>query len=174
MVVPGLAVSGIGISFHWNIVLTASQMCPQSAYMQIDFSYMHQPHPGHNPYPIIFSYHRIIGWKRPLRSSVPTIHPTPPCLLNHMPKGHIYMVFEHLQGRGLNHLPGLPVPISDHSFSKEIFPDSQSKPPLMQLEAIASRPIASYLGEETNTCLTTTSFQVVIESNKVSPQPPSD
>ena len=42
----------------------------------------------------------------------------------------------------------------------------------MQLEAIASRPIASYLGEETNTCLTTNSFQVVVESNKVSPQPP--
>jgi len=36
----------------------------------------------------------------------------------------------------------------DHSFSKEIFPKIQSKPPLMQLEAIASRPTASYLGEE--------------------------
>jgi len=42
----------------------------------------------------------------------------------------------------------------------------------MQLEAIASHPITSYLGEETNTCLTTTCFQVVVESNKVSPQPP--
>jgi len=42
----------------------------------------------------------------------------------------------------------------------------------MQFEAIASCPITSYLGEETNTCLTTTSFQVVLESNKVSPQPP--
>ena len=30
----------------------------------------------------------------------------------------------------------------------------------MQIEAIASCPIASYLGEETNTCLTTTSSQV--------------
>jgi len=36
----------------------------------------------------------------------------------------------------------------------------------MQLEAIASCPIAGYLGEETNICLTTTSFQVVVESNK--------
>ena len=43
---------------------------------------------------------------------------------------------------------------------------------LTQLEAIASCPITSYLGEAANTCLTTTSFQVVIESNKVSPQPP--
>jgi len=42
----------------------------------------------------------------------------------------------------------------------------------MQLEAIASRPIAGYPGEETNTCLTTASFQVVLESKKVPPQPP--
>ena len=43
----------------------------------------------------------------------------------------------------------------------------------MQLEAIASHPNASYLGEETNnSCLTSTSFQVAVESNKVSPQPP--
>ena len=60
----------------------------------------------------------------------------------------------------------------DNPFGEEIFPFIQSKPPLMQLEAISSRPIASYLGEDTNTCLTTTSFQVTVESNKVSPQPP--
>ena len=30
--------------------------------------------------------HRITGWKRPLRSSSPTVSPTPPCLLNHVPK----------------------------------------------------------------------------------------
>ena len=42
----------------------------------------------------------------------------------------------------------------------------------MQLEANASHPIASYLGEETNTCLTITCFQVVVDSNKVLPQPP--
>ena len=59
----------------------------------------------------------------------------------------------------------------DHSFSKEIFPNIQSEPPLMKLEAVASHPIASYLREETNTCLTTTSFQVVVESDKVPPQP---
>jgi len=43
----------------------------------------------------------------------------------------------------------------------------------MQLEAIASHAIASYLGEGTN--LTTTALQVVqvvVESKKVSPQPP--
>ena len=100
--------------------------------------------------------HRIIGWKRPLRSS-PTVNPAPPFLVNHVLKCHIYMFFNHLQGWWLNHLPRQPVPMSDHSFSKEIFPNIQSKPPLTQLEAIASHPIASYLGEEINTCLTTTS-----------------
>jgi len=41
----------------------------------------------------------------------------------------------------------------------------------MQLEAIVSHPVASYLGED-NTRLTTPSFQVVLESGKVSPEPP--
>jgi len=62
--------------------------------------------------------------------------------------------------------------MSGRSFRKEIFPNIEFKPPLMQLQAIASCPITSYLGEETNTHLTTTSCQVVVESNKVSPQPP--
>jgi len=51
----------------------------------------------------------------------------------------------------------------DQSLSKEIFPNIQSKPPLMQLEAISSCPVASYLGEETNTHLTTASFKVVVK-----------
>jgi len=38
----------------------------------------------------------------------------------------------------------------------------------MQLEAMSSHPIASYLGEETNIHFTTASFQVVVESDKVS------
>ena len=42
----------------------------------------------------------------------------------------------------------------------------------MQLEAISPCPIACYLGEEIDTHLTTTSFQVVVESDKVSSQPP--
>ena len=116
--------------------------------------------------------HRIIGWKRPLRSLSPTINWTPPCLLNHSLKRHIHMFFEHLQGWGLLPLPGQPIPMSDHSFSKEIFPNIQSKPPLMQPEAIASSPIPYCLGEETNTCLATISFRVVVESNKVSSHPP--
>jgi len=60
----------------------------------------------------------------------------------------------------------------DHSFSKDFFPNIQSKPPLMKLEAIASRLIVSYLGEETNSHLATSSFQVAVEGHKVSPQLP--
>jgi len=81
------------------------------------------------------------------------------------------MFFEPLQGWGLHRCPGQPGPTPDHSFRKENFPNIQSEPPLVQLEAIASRPITGYLGEETNTYLTTPSCQVAVESDQVSPQP---
>ncbi|KAK4816275.1 hypothetical protein QYF61_014347, partial [Mycteria americana] len=77
-----------------------------------------------------------------------------------------------VQGWQLNHFPGQPGPMLDNPFSEEKFPNIQSKPPLAQLEAISSRPITCYLGEETDPHLSTTSFQVVVESKKVSPQPP--
>ena len=78
------------------------------------------------------------------------------------------MFLEHMQGWWLHHLPGQPVPMPDHFFSREIFHNIQSKPPLTQLEAISSHPIISYLEEETSACLTTASFQAAVESNKVS------
>ncbi|KAK4822676.1 hypothetical protein QYF61_019043 [Mycteria americana] len=62
-------------------------------------------------------------------------------------------------GWRLNHFPGQPVPMLDNPFSEEKFPNIQSKPPLAQLEAISSRPITCYLGEETDPHLSTTSFQ---------------
>jgi len=37
------------------------------------------------------------GWERPLRTS-PTAHPTPPRLLNHVPRCHLHADFEPLQG----------------------------------------------------------------------------
>ena len=43
---------------------------------------------------------------------------------------------------------------------------------MAQLEAIPSSPITSYMGEEADPQLTTTSLQVVTESNKVSSEPP--
>jgi len=91
------------------------------------------------------------GWERPLRSSSPTANPTPPGLLNHVPKGHIHTVFEPLQGWGLPHCPGQPGPTPDHSFSEDIFPDIQSEPPLMQLEAIASWPFLLWQEEKVMT-----------------------
>ncbi|KAK4826194.1 hypothetical protein QYF61_006138 [Mycteria americana] len=99
-------------------------------------------------------------WKRPLRLSSPTINltlPRPP--LCHVPKHLIQTSFKYLQGWRLNHFPGQPVPMLDNPFSEEKFPNIQSKPPLVQLEAISSHPITCYLGEETNTHFTTTSFQ---------------
>jgi len=60
----------------------------------------------------------------------------------------------------------------DNLFSEDIFPNIGSKPPLGQFEAIFSRPVTAYLGEETNPCLTALSCQVVVEREKVSPQPP--
>ncbi|KAK4829570.1 hypothetical protein QYF61_005239 [Mycteria americana] len=114
-----------------------------------------------------------IGWKRPLRSSSPTVNLTlPRPLLYHVPKHLIQTSFKYFQEWRLNHFPGQPVPMLDNPFSKVKFPNIQSKPPLVQLEAISSRPIACYLGEETDPHLSTNSFQVVVESDKVSPQPP--
>ena len=46
------------------------------------------------------------------------------------------------------------------------------EPPLAQLKAIPSYPIASYAGEESNSHITTVSFQVFVEYDNVSPKPP--
>ncbi|KAK4818284.1 hypothetical protein QYF61_010426 [Mycteria americana] len=62
-------------------------------------------------------------------------------------------------GWRLNHFPGQSVPMLDNPLGEEKFPNIQSKPPLAQLEAISSRPITCYLGEETDPHLSTTSFQ---------------
>ncbi|KAK4815135.1 hypothetical protein QYF61_017576 [Mycteria americana] len=114
----------------------------------------------------LWNIHRItesqnhIGWKRPLRSSSPTINltlPKPP--LHHVSKHLIQTSFKYLQGWRLNHFPGQPVPMLDNPLGEEKFPNIQSKPPLAQLEAISSCPITCYLGEETDPHLSTTSFQ---------------
>ncbi|NXT34424.1 LRCH1 protein, partial [Pelecanoides urinatrix] len=56
---------------------------------------------------------------------------------------------------------------------KEISPNVQPKPPLVQLEAISSCPIASHLGEETDPHLATTSFQVVVEHDESKDKSPT-
>ena len=54
---------------------------------------------------------------------------------------------------------------------EEIFPNIQPESPLLQREAITSCAMNSYLGEEANPLLATVSFQVTVESNKVSSEP---
>ncbi|KAK4820802.1 hypothetical protein QYF61_006927 [Mycteria americana] len=93
-------------------------------------------------------------------------------LASHPPVYLIQTSFKYLQGWRLNQFPGQPVPMLDNPLGEEKFPNIQSKPPLAQLEAISSCPITCYLGEETDPHLSTTSFQVVVESDEVSPQPP--
>lgn len=56
---------------------------------------------------------------------------------------------------------------------KIYFPKIHSKPPLSQLEVILSCSVTSYVGEETNAQLATTSVQIDVESKMVSPDNPS-
>ena len=65
--------------------------------------------------------------------------PTLPCLLNHILKCHIYTFFEHLQCWRLHHLPGQPVPMSDHPFGKEIFLTSNLNLPWRNLRPFPLR-----------------------------------
>ena len=64
------------------------------------------------------------------------------------------------------------MPAPDHSLREVVFPNIQPESSLTQLEAIPSSPIASYVGEEAGPHLTSTSLQVVVESDKVFPEPP--
>ena len=74
------------------------------------------------------------------------------CLLENCNSSDIHST--SVAGKGLKDLPGQPVPMLHHPFSEEIFPNIQSKPPLVQLEAVSSCPVTCYLGEETDpTCL---------------------
>jgi len=79
---------------------------------------------------------------------------------------------EHFQGRCLNYLPGQPIPAPDYSFGEAVFPNIQSESLLASLEAIPFYPVTSYGGEEADPHLTTISFHGVVESEKVSPEPP--
>ncbi|KAK4806908.1 hypothetical protein QYF61_012629 [Mycteria americana] len=131
----------------------------------------HQPYsPGVKP--ITMSHQeQLSGSPFELRGSLPrgeVFQPSdhfcgPP--LDPLQQVHVFLVLgipeldAVLQGWRLNHFPGQPVPMLDNPFGEEKFPNIQSKPPLVQLEAISSRPITCYLGEETDPHLSTTSFQ---------------
>jgi len=53
-------------------------------------------------------------------------------------------VFKHIQGWQLNHLPGEPIPVLNHPFCKEVFPDIQPKLTLAQLKAISPHPVTCH------------------------------
>lgn len=103
-----------------------------------------------------------LGWKRPSRSSsvINWTLPSPP--LNCVCKCSIKTSSEYLQRWWIHHFPGQPVPKLDYTVSDEIYPNVQSKPPMVPLEAISSWPVACFLGEETDPHLTTMSFQVAL------------
>lgn len=54
---------------------------------------------------------------------------------------------------------------------REVSPNMQSKSPLVKPGAVSSHSVTWDLGEETNTHVTVTSFQVVVKSDKLSPEP---
>ncbi|RMC00653.1 hypothetical protein DUI87_23270 [Hirundo rustica rustica] len=68
--------------------------------------------------------------------------------------------------------PMQPIPEYNHPFCEEIPYNVQPKLALAQLEMMFSCPVTGCLGEEANSHLATTSFQVVVESGKVSSKPP--
>lgn len=82
------------------------------------------------------------SWKIPLRSLSSALKTAPShSQLNHAPRCHIYTPFEHFQAWWLHHCCGQTVPVPGHPSSEGIFPTSQSKCAMVQLEAISSGPV---------------------------------
>jgi len=57
------------------------------------------------------------------------------------------MSLEHLQGRWLHHLPGQPIPASDHFF-REVFPDVLSESPFSSLLSVSNHLYALMIWEK--------------------------
>jgi len=66
---------------------------------------------------------------------------------------------------------GQPIAMPHNSFSEEISPNIQHKPPLVQLEAISAYPITWCAGEKPSPHLVIDSFKVTVKYNNVSPEP---
>jgi len=62
--------------------------------------------------------------------------------------------------------------VPDHSFGEEVVPNMQPEPPLVQLEAIHSSSSIVTWEKRLSPHLTTTSFLVAVDSDKVSPELP--
>jgi len=75
------------------------------------------------------------------------------------------------EGSGAQVLWGVAEETGIVQSGEEIFPNIQPECPLIWLKTITSCAIASYAGEENDPRIPTTSFQTVVDSNKVSPEP---
>ena len=67
--------------------------------------------------------------------------PTPLLKLGHLKpvaQGHVQTAFEYLQGGRLHNLSGQTLPVLSHPHSKNVFPDVQREPPVLQFLPIAS------------------------------------
>ena len=99
------------------------------------------------------------------------LHPLPSRATSTGCPGPFQVASDDLQGVGSTTSPGslfqclIPLP-------KKIFLISNLSLPVVQLKAITSCPIASYLVKKADLHFTTTSFQVVVESNRVPPETP--
>jgi len=87
----------------------------------------------------------------------------------HVVKDIVQMSPKHWQAWGIDHLSRKPVPVSDHSLGKEMFPHVQSEPPFVQLWTIPMGLITGSQGEELSTFLSTSLPHEAGESNKVFP-----
>lgn len=61
---------------------------------------------------------------------------------------------------------GKPVPVFDQPHRREMFPNVQCDPPLLQLCTIPMHPVISFHGKETGTSLSTSPSQEVVKSNE--------
>ena len=68
----------------------------------------------------------------------------PHLILDQSAQGPIQPGFEHLQEWGIHNLSGQPVSAPYHSHSKELFPDIQLKPSLLQFQIISPCPVVMY------------------------------
>lgn len=124
------------------------------------------------------SWIRIIesGQKRPLSSSGATINPTlpnpPP---NHVPMWYICMSFMGsiiFRDGGPTTFQGSPFQCLTTCSVKKFFPIYNLNVSKCNFDTFSSHPITWFLGKETDPHIIKTSFQVVVESCKFSPETP--
>jgi len=98
-------------------------------------------------------------------------HQSPDLVLDQVAQGPIQSDNEHLQRRSIHSLPGQPVPATHHSLCKELPPDIQSKPSLLELKIIPPCPITIYPCKKLFSLLFIIPFKILEGCNEVSSQP---